>query len=158
MFKISSVRSYSCGVYVEKRKVLLLLPEERLYRQNLPRVFEKEKRPAAYSIDWDDYASIHSKEGSIGNFPTVFDYIVDHVVDDERSYLKVDVYGKALLDFLQSGASRTIPDGRSLAVSQDVGLDLGTSKIATYTVTNSNRGQSIVEFQLPFSLEYNFFL
>lgn len=124
----------------------------------MPGLFEEGKRAAAYSIDRGEHASGLYNEVSVNKFSAVIDYILDHAVDDERPYLKVEVFGRVLLGLLDSGASRTILGGRGLAAIQDLGLPLDKSKITTCTVANGNRCQSVGEIELPVCLRGKLFL
>lgn len=47
-------------------------------------------------------------DDSTKHLQPIFDYILDHVEEDERPFLKVHVLGTRLMGLLNSGASATV--------------------------------------------------
>lgn len=88
----------------------------------------------------------------------MLDYVLDHAIGDERPYLKIEVLGKPLLGLLDSGASRTILDGKGFAAIKDLDLPLNKSRITSCTVANGGTCQSIGVIELPISLRGQLYL
>lgn len=77
------------------------------------------------------------------------DFILDHVDNDERPYLKVQVLGLTLLGLLDSGASTTILGSRGWTLVQRLNISLDTSKKIMCKVANGQTCYSNGECELP---------
>ncbi|KAG5899647.1 hypothetical protein JTB14_036020 [Gonioctena quinquepunctata] len=78
--------------------------------------------------------------------------VLDHVEDDERPYLRVEVLGKEVLGLLDSGASRTVLGSKGLRLIEELGLVVDRSKTSLCSVANGNRCRSAGVVQLPLTL------
>lgn len=86
----------------------------------------------------------------------VLDYILEHVENDERPYLKVQVLGSDFLGLLDSGASRTVVGSSGWKHLQKLGFVLDTSKKISCRVANGQMSESVGECHVPFSLRDQF--
>lgn len=92
------------------------------------------------------------QNSSVGNLQVLLDFVLDHAVDDERPYLRVDILGKGILGLLDSGASRTILGSRGYDIVRELGLTLDATRMTTCTVANGARCRSIGIVSLPVAL------
>lgn len=75
----------------------------------------------------------------------------EHAVDVERLYLNVNIFGKSILGFLDSGASRTINGNKGLSIIHESGLTVSKEKNSSCTVANGGRCQSLGVVYLLFT-------
>lgn len=102
------------------------------------------KRPKALLSQVPDLASAQEHKLS-----PILDYILEHALNDERPYLRVNIMGKEILGLLDSGASRTILGSRGWKLLQDLGLALDRSQTPVCTVANGQLCRSIGLCEVP---------
>ncbi|KAJ8963739.1 hypothetical protein NQ317_002534 [Molorchus minor] len=79
-----------------------------------------------------------------------------NVVNDERPYLKIEIFGKPILGLLDSGASRTILGSKGIALIRELGLTIDRSITSFCAVANGSRVRSVGVVSLPVSLRGKF--
>ncbi|KAJ8963738.1 hypothetical protein NQ317_002533 [Molorchus minor] len=79
-----------------------------------------------------------------------------NVVNDERPYLKIEIFGKPILGLLDSGASRTILGSKGIALIRELGLTIDHSITSFCAVANGSRVRSVGVVSLPVSLRGKF--
>lgn len=93
------------------------------------------------------------RKNSTNRFKPILDYILDHAQNDERPYLKVNIFGTEFLALLDSGASRTILGGKGWSVLKSMNIPLNTDKQSHCTVANGQRALSIGTCMLPMGIK-----
>lgn len=88
-------------------------------------------------------SATYTQESPNTTLNCVLDYILDSVVGDERPYLRLSVYGIEFLGLLDSGASRTIINGKCWSILRDLGVTLNSTKSIACTVANGQVCKSI---------------
>lgn len=81
----------------------------------------------------------------------LLDYILQHVENDQRPYLEVDILGCRMLGLLDSGASCTIVGGPGWSLLEKLGLKLYPSNISC-TVANGEVCQGLGTLMMPVAL------
>lgn len=89
---------------------------------------------------------------STHNFKPVLDFILDHAVNDERPYLKVNIFGQELLGLLDSGASATILGYKGWQLLRQWDIKLDVSENIKCTVANGQSCESTGTCELPISV------
>lgn len=115
-------------------------------------MFSPGKRTSALLIDRDGGAKKHS----VDKFQVILDCVLEHVTNDERPYLRVNILGKTILGLMDSGASRTVIGSKGLAFIKEVGLPVNYTKTTGCIVANGQRTQSIGVVDLPVTLRGQF--
>lgn len=90
---------------------------------------------------------------STTNIKPILDYILDHAQNDERPYLKVNIFGTEILGLLDSGASKTVLGGKGWAMFKTMNMPLNENKETYCTVANGQRARSIGTCLLPIGLK-----
>ncbi|KAJ8980145.1 hypothetical protein NQ317_014639 [Molorchus minor] len=93
---------------------------------------------------------------SIDKVQVILDYVLENVVNDERPYLKIEIFGKPILGLLDSGASRTILGSKGIALIRELGLTIDRSITSFCAVANGSRVRSVGVVSLPVSLRGKF--
>lgn len=88
-------------------------------------------------------------EGPHNEVNPVLNYILDSVIGYERPYLRISFYGRYILGLLDSGASRTIMNGKCWSLLQSLGVTLNSTKRVTCTVANGQVCSSIDSCTIP---------
>ncbi|KAJ8982411.1 hypothetical protein NQ317_017213 [Molorchus minor] len=86
----------------------------------------------------------------------ILDFILDHAQNDERPYLKVNVFGRTLLGLLDSGATTTILGSKGWQVLKDLDIQLDTAKKIKCTVANGQICEANGECELLIGVKDRF--
>lgn len=89
---------------------------------------------------------------STNKFQPILDFILDHAQNDERPYLKVNIFGRTLLGLLDSGASSTILGSKGWHLLRDLNIPLDMSRKVKCTIANGQSCESIGECEIPISV------
>ena len=83
----------------------------------------------------------------------LIDYILSHLGDDRRPYLKVTILGHPILGLLDSGSSLTIVGLSGFEILQRLGFCLNRSNVAHCVVANGQSCSSIGVVRAPLCLQ-----
>ncbi|KAJ8972516.1 hypothetical protein NQ317_008068 [Molorchus minor] len=72
--------------------------------------------------------------------------------NDERPYLRVEIFGKPFLGLLDTGATRTILGQRGIENIASLGLKVKPSQVLTCNVANGEACDVVGSYELPFKV------
>lgn len=87
------------------------------------------------------------------NLKARLDFILTNVIDDERPYLTVTIFGVQFLGLLDSGASRTIIGQAGFERLKNLGLELLPANVSSCRVADGNQCEVVGSYSIPFNLQ-----